>query len=146
MIQIVVRRSRLGRRAPDGQQPTAVGITTTLGEPWRIVGAAGRYAGVHLRLPSILPDLSGLGCGAEVDRPFHDQLQRPSAAILGKGGVGICRSGGDQGHAESVTASTASLESRRHHGGVGRLPVSVCVWVVGDAFVSLPEGACYLWT
>jgi hypothetical protein len=38
----VVPRSRLGRRAADGQQPTAVGINTTLGEPWRIVGAAGR--------------------------------------------------------------------------------------------------------
>jgi hypothetical protein len=29
------------RRAADGQQPTAVGINTTGGEPWRIVGAPG---------------------------------------------------------------------------------------------------------
>jgi hypothetical protein len=27
-----------------------------------------------------------------------------------------------------------------------RLPVPVRGWVVGDAFVLLPEGACYLWT
>jgi hypothetical protein len=65
--------------------------------------------------------------------------------ILGKGGVGICRFGGGQGHAGAVTGSTASLEGRRHHAGVGRLPVPVCVWVVGDAFVLLPEGAWYLW-
>jgi hypothetical protein len=28
--------------AADGQQPTAGGISTTLGEPWRIVGRLGR--------------------------------------------------------------------------------------------------------
>jgi hypothetical protein len=36
------RRSGLARRAADGQQLTAVGINTTLGEPWQIVEAAGR--------------------------------------------------------------------------------------------------------
>ena len=35
--------------AADGQQPTAVGIVTTLGEPWQIVEAAGRW---HLRSPA----------------------------------------------------------------------------------------------
>jgi hypothetical protein len=90
-------------------------------------------------------ELPGLGCWAEVDRPFDDKLQRPTAAILA-GWVGICRFGGDQGHVGVVMASTASLEGRRHHGGVGRLPVPVRGWVMGDAFVSLPEGACYLWT
>ena len=85
-------------------------------------------------------ELPGLGCWAEVDRPFDDQLQRPSAAILGKGGLAL-PIGGAQGHARPVTASTASLAGRRHHGGVGRLPVPVRGWVVGNAFVSLPEGA-----
>ena len=86
-------------------------------------------------------ELPGLGCWAEVDRPFDDKLQRPTAAILGKGGVGICRSRGDQVHAGPVTASTASLEGRRHHGGVARLPLPARGWVVGDAFALLPEGA-----
>jgi hypothetical protein len=36
------RRSGLQRRAADGQQLTIVGINTTLGEPWQIVGAAER--------------------------------------------------------------------------------------------------------
>jgi hypothetical protein len=65
----------------------------------------------------------------------------------GSGGrVGcICRSGGDQGHGVVVTADTATLERRRHHGCTGRCPNNCMVWV-GDAFVSLPEGACYLWT
>ena len=78
---------------------------------------------------------------AEVDRPFHDKL-RSKCAILGRASAGR----GDQGHAGAVTASTASLEGRRHHGGVGRLPVPVRGWVVGEVFVLLPEGACYLWT
>jgi hypothetical protein len=85
-------------------------------------------------------ELPGLGCWAEVDRPFHDQLQRPGAAIPGRVGW-LCRLGGDQGHAGPVTASTASLEGRRHHGGVGRLPVPARGWVVGDEFALLPEGA-----
>ena len=85
-------------------------------------------------------ELPGLGCWAEVDRPFDDKLQRPGAAILGRVGW-LCRFGGDQGHAGAVTASTASLEGRRHHGGVGRLPAPVCVGWWAMAFVSLPEGA-----
>jgi hypothetical protein len=42
LVGLWPRRSRLGCRAADGQQLTAVGIVTTLGEPWRIVEAAGR--------------------------------------------------------------------------------------------------------
>jgi hypothetical protein len=40
-IRIVVPKARVRAWAADGQQPTAVGINTSLGEPWQIVGAAG---------------------------------------------------------------------------------------------------------
>ena len=36
------RRSSLARWAADGQQPTAVGTNTIVGESWRIVGGLGR--------------------------------------------------------------------------------------------------------
>jgi hypothetical protein len=41
-IQIVVPNVGLGVEAADGQQPTAVGTNTTVGELWRIVGALGQ--------------------------------------------------------------------------------------------------------
>jgi hypothetical protein len=48
---------------------------------------------------------------------------------------------GDQGHGAAVTADTATLERRRHHGCNGRCPHCM-VWVVGDDF-AVPEGGVF---
>ena len=104
---------------------------------------------IHLRFPSCLWMLGlgakhaqvltrVLGVGLRSTRRSRQAVE-PTAAILGRWGWHL-PIGGDQGHAGTVIASTASLEGRRHHGGVGRLPIPAR-GVVGDAFVSLPEGA-----